>query len=253
MPLQVPAEHSETRPEWQRLFDQYQADEGAIVLLDRNARKVYRFNPLRCQTRFSPASTFKIFNSLVGLETGVIPDGGLTLPWDGVTRDFPGWNQDHDLASAFKYSVVWYYQEVARRVGTERMQMYLDREAYGNASQAGGIDQFWLGQGLQISPDEQVAFLSRLYHNQLGFSQRSMDVAKGIMLWETGDGYVIRAKTGWLQRPELQLGWLVGWVEKGDNVYFFATNVASRRADFDMVTVRPAITRAMLRDLGILP
>ncbi len=96
------------------------------------------------ETRFLPASTFKIFNALVALETGVIPDEHATFKWDGVERSVPAWNQDHDLASAISVSAVWYFQELARRIGRERMQEWIDRAKYGNQNIGGEIDSFWL-------------------------------------------------------------------------------------------------------------
>ena len=92
------------------------------MIYDLNSDQIYQHNRDRNATAFLPASTFKILNSLISLETGVIPDEIAILTWDGVQRSIPGWNRDLNMREAFKLSAVWFYQVLARRVGHERMQ-----------------------------------------------------------------------------------------------------------------------------------
>lgn len=148
------------------------------MLYDPQTDKYVFYNPNQFEQTFSPASTYKICNSLIGLETGVIKDENFVIPWDSVTRQNPNWNSDHDLKTAFKNSTVWYYQELARRVGRQQMKYWLDKANYGNADTSGGIDKFWLTGGLRISPKQQIDFLKRLHDNKLPFSQRSVDIVK---------------------------------------------------------------------------
>ncbi|MBN1814974.1 MAG: class D beta-lactamase, partial [Anaerolineae bacterium] len=51
-------------------YDDY---ESCFVMLDVASNQYSRYNPEQCAKRMSPCSTFKIPNSLIGLETGVIP------------------------------------------------------------------------------------------------------------------------------------------------------------------------------------
>ncbi|HEY2017716.1 MAG TPA: penicillin-binding transpeptidase domain-containing protein, partial [Bryobacteraceae bacterium] len=174
---------------------------GTFVLYDSQKRTYVRYNRQRAAERLSPCSTFKIPNSLIGVETGVVADADFVIPYDSK-RDprqpdwNPEWPRDHDLRSAFRFSVVWYYQEVARRIGAERMSRFIHQFTYGNQDTSGGIDHFWLGSTLLISADEQVAFLQRLSEQRLGLSARTTDVVKGIMLADEGPGWRLRAKTG---------------------------------------------------------
>jgi beta-lactamase class D len=229
---------------------------GAFVLFDRNAQAYVRHNPEQCRTRFSPASTFKILNSLIGLETGVIPDDRFVIKWDSVKRDVPDWNRDHALRTAIQYSVVPYYQELARRVGEMRMKMYVDSVGYGNMDISGGIDHFWLESSLAISPDEQILFLMRLYDSTLPFSRRSIDIVKDIIVLEKTSRYTLRGKTGFVEDPEGKMvGWFVGYLERGDNVYFFATNIIGddpSRDEEKILSGRKEFTRAILKDMGLL-
>jgi len=201
---------------------------GSFVLFDVKTGRTERINEAQAAERLSPCSTFKILNSLIGLETGVIKDADFVIPWDHVTRSRAAWNQDHTLRSAIEASVVPYYQELARRVGPERMARSVRAVHYGNEDLSGGIDRFWLDSSLQISADEQVAFLTRLYRNDLPFSRRSIEIVKEILpRLQGGGGAVLRGKTGSGVDEERHrsLGWFVGYVERGSDAAIFATNI----------------------------
>lgn len=148
-----------------------------------------------------------------------------------------------------------YYQELARRVGEPAMRQWIKKAKYGNHNINGGIDQFWLNGQLRISPAEQLDFLVRLYQNKLPFSQRSMDLVKQIMVMERGNGYVIRGKTGWASDwgEPYDVGWFVGYVEKGDQVWFFATCIQDEAPDAAFAPSRVQITKRLLIERGILP
>ncbi len=242
---------SEVKPELEKHF---QGSKGAFVLYDLNRNQYVRYNPERCAERFIPASTFKIMNSLIGLETGVIPDEDYVIQWDGTQYAIPSWNQDHTLRTAIQNSVVWYYQELARRVGKERMQSYVDAADYGNKDISGQIDTFWLEGGLRISADEQVEFLKWLYQDELPFSTRSVNIVKDILVLEKADSYQLSGKTGSVQRLTPHEGWFVGYLETKGNVYFFATNFESTSPDgvASGETARK-ISQGILQGLGLLP
>jgi beta-lactamase class D len=124
-----------------------------------------------------PASTFKIANSLIALETGVVEDPDKDVfKWDGVTRSIEAWNRDHTMRSAIAVSAVPVYQEIARRIGEARMQKYVDLLEYGNRNIGGGIDQFWLTGDLRIDPMQQIDFVDRLRRGALPISKRSQDL-----------------------------------------------------------------------------
>ncbi len=235
---------SEVKPE---LGEYFQGFTGAFVLYDLSGNRTIRYNPERCAARFLPASTFKIMNSLIGLETGVIPDEAYVIKWDGTKYGVPAWNQDHTLETAIRNSVVWYYQELARRVGKERMQHYVDVTGYGNRDISGQIDTFWLEGGIRISAEEQVGFLKRLYESDLPFSQRSMDIVKDILVLEKTASYQLSGKTGSVQRVSPHVGWFVGYLEAGDKVYIFAANVGDGDGN-----KAQEITRNILQGLGLL-
>lgn len=240
---------SESRPELEKYFHGFQ---GAFVLYDLNSDQYLRYNPERCADRLLPASTFKIMNSLIGLETGIIPDENYVIPWDGIQHDIPAWNRDHTLKTAIQNSVVWYFQELARRVGKEKMQQYIDAANYGNEDISGQIDTFWLEGGLRISADEQVGLLKRLYEGDLPFSQQAMKTVREILVLEKTETYQVSGKTGSVVRVTPYVGWFVGYVERQGNVYFFATNIESQGLDANGLKAQE-ISQNILRSLNVLP
>jgi beta-lactamase class D len=225
---------------------------ATFVLRDVTGGRAVRHDPALAATRAAPCSTFKIPNSIIGLETGVLADASSVLSWDGKTRDVAAWNRDHDLRSAIRDSVVWYYQELARRVGEERMRGWLASLRYGNQDISGGIDRFWLGSSLRISPDEQVDFLARLHAGELPATARSVGIVKEILVQDGPPGVVYRGKTGSCRDPGAAAphGWWVGSVERDARLYVFAARIegegASGRA------CRPLAEKALVR-LGVLP
>src|SRR5689334_975401 len=175
-----------------------------------------------------PASTFKIPNSIIALETGVVEDPDKDVfKWDGVKRSIEAWNKDHTMRTAIAASVVPVYQEIARRIGEARMQKYVDLLEYGNRNIGGGIDQFWLTGDLRIDPIQQVDFLDRLRRGVLPISKRSQDLVRDILPVTQAGEAIIRAKSGLLgaERGQPSLGWMVGWAEKGEARAVFALNM----------------------------
>lgn len=225
--------------------------EGAFVLYDAQSGVTTHYNPERASEQRTPASTFKIFNTMAFLDAGVVPDEHEVIEWDRADRGSAGWNESQDLATAFRRSTVWVYQALARRAGRDTLQAFLSREGYGNATIGDDVDLFWLDGSLRISPDEQVAFLRRLRAGETGFSDRAEDIVKDLMVADTTGGAVLRGKTGWSWREGENLGWWVGWVERGEAVHFFALQIESDDPDFDMRGVRKEATEAILRHLGV--
>jgi beta-lactamase class D len=238
-------------PNFDQVFQELGVD-GAIVIYDKNNQRFYEHNPSRNTTAFFPASTFKVLNALISLETGVIRDDVSVLTWDGITREIPAWNRDTNLRQAFKDSTVWFYQVLARKNGHERMQQFIKQVGYGN-QQIGTpdqIDHFWLDGPLQITPKQEIEFLQRLEQNDLPFSQRTIDLVKDIMIIEKTPDYTLRGKTGWLNSVNSNIGWIVGYLEQKNNVYFFATNIVILNSQD--ATKRLEVTRRSFQALGLL-
>lgn len=225
--------------------------EGCFTMMDNSTGGITIYNMEMDTTRVTPASTFKIVNSLIGLETGRITDENMVIKWDGIKRYKEEWNKDNSMKEAFKVSSVPYYQEVARRIGSDTMKYWIDTLSYGNKNMEGSIDSFWLNNKLKISPDEQLGMLKRLYFDQLPFRKSTQEIVRGVMLQEENTNYKLSYKTGWgFDEQNNALGWLVGWIEENRHVYFFVTLLKSKDKEYDMKPSRIDITKNILKHYG---
>ena len=242
------------RDDFKPYFDEYGV-EGSFLLYDMQSQETTAYNYERCKEAFLPASSFKILNSLIGLETGVVPDENFIIPWDSVIRQVPAWNRDHTMASAFRNSVVPWYQELARRIGLARMKEWVAKSDYGKMDiNQENLDRFWLVGNSRISPLEQMDFLKRLVKNQLPFSAHSIETVKKIMILEQNEKGIFRGKTGWAHVDGNNIGWFVGYLEKGSNTYIFVLNVESDNEDTTLFSKsREGITRKILHKLNLFP
>lgn len=236
----------------EELHSYFQNFDGCFLLYDMKTGKYSVYNEVRSEKQFSPCSTFKIYNSLIGLETKVLQDENTVLKWDGTHYPIESWNRDHTLKSAIANSVVWYYKQSASKVGPERMKQYIDLLNYGNKDISSGITNFWLHpNSLKISPKEQMDLLRKLYNYQLPFSRRNIDSVKKIIVQFNDGGTVLSGKTGsGMKDNQYVLGWFVGYVEKEGNVYFFVNNIEGQdNAGGDKAK---SITLSILKDKGLI-
>lgn len=233
-------------------FDSAKVD-GCFTLLDNASGEVTVYNMKYDTMRFSPASTFKIVNSLIGLQTGVITNDTMIIKWDGIQRPRAEWNKDMGMKEAFKVSSVPYYQEVARRIGADTMKHWIDSLGYGNKVIDGPIDSFWLNNKLRISPDEQLGLMKRLYFDQLPFRKSVQQMVRDAMIQENNTAYKLCYKTGWGKNEKGHgIGWVTGWVEENRHVYFFVTFIEAPDAATDISVARMSVTNGILKHLGFL-
>lgn len=227
---------------------------GCFLMYNKNNNTYYAVNPARCTTAFLPASTFKIFNSMAAIDAGVVADENTVVKWDGVVRKNQNWNKDHTMREGFKNSTVWLYQYYARTIGEKRMQEFITQEHYGNENIGGGIDRFWLDGNLRISAYEQINFLRKLEAGTLHFTQRAQNICKDIMTNEANDKYTLKAKTGWSDANNDNIGWWVGYIETQGNVFFFVCNIGyPDEAPSGFLQARKEIALTCLKELGVLP
>jgi len=224
--------------------------QGTFILYDVDAERLIGLDRVRAETRFVPASTFKIANSLIGLSIGAVKGVDEVLPYGGKPQTIKTWERDMGLREAIKISNVPIYQELARRIGTERMRDGVAELEYGNGEIGDLVDQFWLVGPLKISAVEQATFLARLARDELPFSKLVQAQVREIVKLEQGDGWTLYGKTGWLNAPNSGVGWWDGWVMKAGHVYGFALNIdITQAAD---AAKRIELGKASLIALGVL-
>ncbi|WP_394350501.1 class D beta-lactamase [Nocardiopsis quinghaiensis] len=243
---------TEEREDLEAVFSE-EGVEGTFVLYDVRERTAAVVRPEEARERAVPASTFKLANTLIGLQTGAVGDVDEVLPYGGGSQPVPAWEQDVSLREALPASNVPVYQELARRVGHERMATWVDRLDYGNRSVGGAdaVDRFWLEGPLEISAMEQTSFLAGLALADLPVDSGHQHALHEIATVEEGDGYTLYAKSGWARDVDPAPGWWVGWVERGEDVYTFALRVEVEE-DGD-AGLREPLAREMLVELEALP
>jgi len=193
---------------------------GSIVIESDDGEYNYNYN-FEDKESFIPASTFKIPNTLIILEEGLIKNVSETIPWDGVERGYAPWNQDQNLKTAFQFSCVWCYQRYAKKLGKEKYLEYLKKLSYGNQLIGSEISRFWLDGDLRVSLKDQVSFIRKVYSEKLPIQKKHIKTLKRIMLSEEKDQVRIFSKTGWSGKD----GWYVGYLVINEKAWFFANHI----------------------------
>ena len=199
---------------------------GSFVLYDLNSKQYSIYNEKKSVLRVSPNSTYKIFSGLLGLEQGVIKNEYNTLYWNGTNYPYDAWNKDQNLNSAMQSSVNWYFQEIDKQIGMKDLQNYFKKINYGNYNISAGIDNYWIESSLKISPVEQVQLLKSFYLNEYNFKAENIKTIKNsIKISEKSNSTMYgKTGTGTVNNKNIN-GWFIGFIEKNDNTYFFATNI----------------------------
>ncbi len=225
---------------------------------EKSSVKNVIINKSRANTPLSPFSTFKITNTIIALDTGIIKDAQHPLSYDqNKYPPQPWWPpvwkmEQYNLASAFKFSMVAIFRQLATNIGEQEMQKYLHQFNYGNLDISSGLDDFWLNGSMKISAVEQVNFLQKLYHNEFSLQQNTLAKLKGVMLTSATNEYKLYAKTGAGKIDDKSmLGWYVGFVENATGVHYFAFNFTSE-SYAKMKASRVKVVMNHLRQAGII-
>lgn len=240
--------------EFQSLIDSANVA-GSILIYDIKEDQYYSNDFEWSNIGFLPASTFKIPNTIIGLETGVIESDSTVFKWDGERKWMKRWEQDLILKDALQFSCVPCYQELARNIGTDRMKAFVQKLNYGNlVIDSSTIDDFWLMGESRISQMQQIDFLKRFYNSELPITERTEQIMRDILLIETNNQYKLSGKTGLSNENEIYNGWFVGYLELEDKTYLFATNLEPKE-EFDLdsfIKKRLDLTLLAFRKLQVL-
>jgi beta-lactamase class D len=218
---------------WLNPPSEFTEEESVCLALHSARSDTWLVNNLeQCEMMLSPCSTFKIPNTLIAMETGVLSGPTHSLQWDGTVHGRKSLNQDHDLSSAIRYSVVWYFQQVAKNIGAPVMQQKLDLFDYGNRDISGGLDKFWLSSSLLINALEQVKFLQQLSSQSLPAKPEHQETLNSLLRqdYDLPEGFrgTLYGKTGSCVMPEQDHGWFVGWLERDNDQVVFAVNIIGK-------------------------
>ena len=226
----------------------------SVIVYDCDDKNYFIFNDSLSKIPFSPASTFKIANAIVALENKVVTNENFELPWDSIVRSYPNWNKTQNLNSAFKNSTVWYFQEIARRIGPERMMVGLQKIKYCDSTFKinDDIDEFWLNGNLKKNLIGQIEFINQLSSKKLNLRKKTYKTLENIMASDTISNTYIYSKTGWGVEGNEDIGWFVGYLIKNNKKYVFGSLIKTRNYEkVDIVKLRKEIIYSALKSLEI--
>lgn len=246
------------RNDFKKYFNECNVN-GSAVIYDNSKKKWILSDTIDSKKETLPASTFKIINLLIALETRSIQDEYEVVKWPGKTDTVKyGFRPDiyHDMTvkEAFEASAGWVFVELAKKIGKTNYKKYLIRSHYGNLDLSQTDDDFWNFGNFGISPLNQVEFIKNLYTEDLPFSKRNMEIVKRVMISEKTEDFMIRSKTGWTRDNGINTGWWVGSIENKQGIYFFATRLLQDRQikNPNFGACRKEITKTIFKDLNIL-
>lgn len=227
---------------------------GTFGLYDNAQGQFTIYNLSRYKdSAYLPASTFKIVNSLIGIETGRIVDENMKITPTTLQPSRPECDSEMTMKQAFTLSCFPYYQEVARMIGRDTLQKFLDSIGYAARYQKAvinKIDSFWVDNSVKITADEQLGLAKKLYFDQLPFQKRTQRIVKEVMLVEKNANYSLSYKTGWGYKEDgKSIGWIVGWIEENKHPYPFVLNIEGPH-EMDMRNIRLDILDKILKHLG---
>jgi beta-lactamase class D len=217
------------------------ADSNCFIVKE-NTKVIERTG--QCEQRHPPCSTFKLAISLMGYNEGILTDE--THPtWSyqpGYVDWKPSWKQPHNPLTWISDSCIWYSQKITTALGVKKFKNYVHDFHYGNEDVSGhlgkddGLTRAWLSNSLQISPDEQIDFLQRFLAGKISVSQKSQTLTHAIFfVKDLPYGWKLYGKTGTgpQQNSDMsliqnqQVGWFIGWIEKGPRKIVFAKFIKS--------------------------
>lgn len=223
---------------------------GSFILYDQSADQWDIYNMDNASKRISPNSTYKIYDALLGLESGIITPEHSSFTWNGEPCPFESWESDQDLDSAMHNSVNWYFQAIDSQAGFHSVKTFLQTINYGNQNIGTNLNLYWTDFSLKISPIEQVELLQDFCQNEFHFAPQNIQAVKNALLLSTTSSGSLYGKTGTGRVNDKDInGWFIGYIEKDNNIYYFTTNIqADSNATGNQAT---EITKAILSDLGI--
>jgi beta-lactamase class D len=235
--------------------------DGTFVMYDARNGKWEMSDTTFSKVATLPASTFKIVNLLIALETRAVLDENEIVKWTSAYVDTlkyghrPEIYHDMTVAEAFEVSAGWVFVELANRVGKENYKKYLLLSQYGNGNLNQPDVDFWNFGAFGISPIDQVKFLRRFYEGKLPFKKHHIEIVKKVMRTEKIGEYTLKSKTGWTRHGGINTGWWVGYVEHQREVSFFAIRLLQDRKfnSPNFGSCRMKIAKTILKDLKKIP
>ena len=235
--------HAKINNDLKKYFDSSNV-EGCFAMLNNQMGDITVYNMNLDTQRLSTGTSFKVIETLIGIQTGRITNETSTLGNDSSSKNVT-------LQQAFQNNSVPYFQELARQIGKDTLQMWLDSISYGNSKITSAVDSFWLNNDLKISPDEQLGFLSKLFFEQLPFQKYAQETVANLMKKEDTSLYSLSYATGLgIDEKNNSFAWNLGWIEENRHIYFFVTFIRTPVKSINTENRVIEISKSCLKELG---
>jgi beta-lactamase class D len=219
--------------------------EGCFALLNNQMGNITVYNMGLDTLRLASGSSFKIPETLIGIQTGKITNGNTRLFGDSANTSNP------TLKDAFTSSSVPFFSELEKQIGKDTLQFWIDSLGYGNKKLSENADSTWPPQKLEISPDEQLGLMSKLYFDQLPLQKYAQDMVTSLLTEESDSLYKLNYTTAsGVDSANHPIGWALGWIEENRHIYFFITFARSTNPSANIEKTAADISKAALKHLG---
>jgi beta-lactamase class D len=223
------------------------------IELDKTIHKFESNN--QCDKAFSPSTSFLLPLALVAFDSKVIKDDSV-FKWDGQPYIDEKWEEDQTIASWVENSVGWVSEEVIKKIGNDRMKIYLTKLNYGNNDISSDSIRFWQdGESLKITPNQQFAFIKDFSNNILPIDKNALDKVRNLFPFvKNGDDKIIgKAGAGKVDNNK-KYGWFIGEVTQGKKKYVVVTSLLAPTDYYGKKCPgckSKEVTKSIVEDLGL--
>ena len=176
---------------------------GSFALMENGTEQFTIYNLSRYKdSATAPLSSFFIIPALVGLDKGFI---------------------SHNDTVQAAIDSAEYYKMLISKIGREQILKAIDSLHYGKGIVSADVANFWQDNSLQITPDEQLGLIKKVYFKELLFQKKSQEKFKKMILREDNSNYRLSYIAG-TDTTLRNSAWIVGYVEENQHPYFFVLN-----------------------------
>ena len=229
---------------------------SSILIFNQRKNKLTTNDTSLFKSPVSPIGTFFLFESLIGLESGIIKDTAELIPFEFQEKSAfsDELTIDQSLIIALKHQTQWYFKKVANALKDEKLKNWLTLMGYGNKDLSGGIDVCWNNNSLLITPYQQFEFLKRLYYYNLPFSFENMRFVRNAFEAKHFKNKNIYTYKSSFNSSGKQIFWYLGYIEYINNNYFIVHCIEgnAKKGNSYLETIQSEILFGSLKELGIV-
>lgn len=222
------------------IFESHQL-KGSFGMFDNSRGEFTIYDLERFKSNQIPGQSFHIFSSLVALHTGKLNTTASLIKGNDSSM--------MSLQDAFRSNDEDHLNAMVQLVGRDVIKQWMDTVKYGNRKVGKEGELFWSNDTLNISPDEQLGLIKRLYFKQHPFRASMQEAVKKMMVVENNASYQLAYQISSVARSQKVYGWVIGWIEENRHVYPFVVHFDGQ-AGLDVKAKGESLTKDILTHIG---